>query len=81
MMKYLYLHCGHGRTGSTTLQKLLKKKHQNMAQENVFYPSDNGFTPKIIETEITSYLKNLTLALWKEGRQYFSARINVERIC
>ena len=45
-----------------------------MAQENVFYPSDNGFTPKIIETGNCELFKKFDFGAVKEGQAVFFSR-------
>ena len=73
-MKYLYLHCGHGRTGSTALQRLLKKNIKNMAKENVIYPSYNGFSKQILTSGNYELFKKFDFGAVQEGQAVFFSR-------
>ena len=73
-MKYLYLHCGHGRTGSTALQRLLKKNIKNMAKENVIYPSHNGLSKQILTSGNYELFKKFDFGAVKEGQAVFFSR-------
>lgn len=53
-MKTLYLHIGHGKTGSTYLQSLLARNREVLIQNGVMYPIKEDTYLKALNGEVTS---------------------------
>lgn len=73
-MKRLYLHCGHGRTGTTSLQNLFEKNIKTMAQNNVIYPYSDALSQQLITSGNYQLFNKFDFSTVKENQAVLFSR-------
>lgn len=73
-MKRLYLHCGHGRTGTTSLQNMFEKNIKTMARNNVIYPYIDALSHQLVTSGNYQLFNKFDFSTVKENQAVLFSR-------